>query len=107
MDLPNKQYPLHALYGDGSEIEEEVVQHIRDTAWTCSYGFQMRKGDVIILDNMYIQHGRLSFTDERRLLTSLIEFWNSVQEKKNKISALSIDRWHCTLDQYHKNDSLV
>ncbi|XP_066267444.1 dapdiamide synthesis protein DdaC-like [Branchiostoma lanceolatum] len=65
--------PFHTYYGDGSDIEPEVLQHIRDVTWQVAVGFQMKSRDVLVLNNMYIQHGRLGFTGERRLLVYLAE----------------------------------
>lgn len=36
--------PTHSAYGDGSEIPEDVIQHIRDVSWQCAVGFQMERG---------------------------------------------------------------
>ncbi|XP_078598381.1 dapdiamide synthesis protein DdaC-like [Branchiostoma floridae x Branchiostoma japonicum] len=63
--------PFHTYYGDGSDIEPEVLQHIRDVTWQAAVGFQLQRRDVLVLNNMYIQHGRLGFTGNRRLLVSL------------------------------------
>ncbi|CAH1233716.1 Hypp812 [Branchiostoma lanceolatum] len=71
--FPPHRCPFNSQYGDGSEIEPEVLQHIRDVTWQSAVGFQMRSRDVLMLNNMYIQHGRLGFTGERRLLVYLAE----------------------------------
>jgi hypothetical protein len=65
-------YPAHATYGDGTEIEPEVIQHIRATNWQCTVGFQWRNGDVAVIDNLAVMHARLSFTGKRRILSFLI-----------------------------------
>ncbi|XP_031572559.1 uncharacterized protein LOC116306607 isoform X2 [Actinia tenebrosa] len=62
------QCPLHTSYGDGKEIEPEVIQHIRKISWECTVGFPWRNGDVLVLDNVKCRHSRLSFTGERRIL---------------------------------------
>lgn len=64
-------YPAHAMYGDGTEIEPEVIQHIRATNWQCTVGFQWRSGDVAVVDNLAVMHARLSFTGKRRILSFL------------------------------------
>ncbi|XP_078682137.1 dapdiamide synthesis protein DdaC-like isoform X2 [Branchiostoma floridae x Branchiostoma belcheri] len=63
--------PFHTYYGDGSDIEPEVLQHIRDVTWQVAVGFQMKRSDVLVLNNMYIQHGRLGYTGNRKLLVAL------------------------------------
>ncbi|KAK3703589.1 hypothetical protein QZH41_019141, partial [Actinostola sp. cb2023] len=71
-ELPNDMYFTHTTYGDGSEIEPEVIQHIRDVNWAKAVGFDWQEGDVFVIDNVLAMHGRLSFTDsERRILAHL------------------------------------
>ena len=70
-DLPYDRCPGHTCYGDGSEIEPEVIQHIRDVHWQEAVGFQMQKSDLLVFDNVYSQHGRLGFDCERKLLVAM------------------------------------
>ncbi|XP_070568314.1 dapdiamide synthesis protein DdaC-like [Ptychodera flava] len=71
LDIPSIKYPSNSYYGDGSEIEEDFLQHIREVLWEESVGFQMQKGDVLIHDNVFVGHARLGFTGKRKLLVSL------------------------------------
>ncbi|KAK3703590.1 hypothetical protein QZH41_019142, partial [Actinostola sp. cb2023] len=71
VELPNDMYPTHTTYGDGCEIEPEVIQHIRDVNWAKAVGFDWQEGDVFVIDNVLVMHGRLSFTSERRILAHL------------------------------------
>ncbi|XP_070568318.1 dapdiamide synthesis protein DdaC-like isoform X2 [Ptychodera flava] len=71
VDIPDDKYPCHTYYGDGSEFEEEVIQHIREVMWETSVGFQMQRGDVIVLDNLLTLHARLGFRGRRRLLVGM------------------------------------
>ncbi|XP_070569219.1 dapdiamide synthesis protein DdaC-like isoform X1 [Ptychodera flava] len=71
VNIPDEKYPIHTYYGDGSDVEEEVLQHIREVLWEESVGFQMQRGDVIALDNVLALHARLGFKGNRRLLASL------------------------------------
>ena len=69
--MPDDNYPFHCYYGDGSDIELAVLQHIRSTAWSCAVGFKWLTGDVMVVDNVQALHGRMSWTGERVLLASL------------------------------------
>ncbi len=40
--------PTHSYYGDGSEIPDDVIQHIRDVSWQCAIGFQMELGECLL-----------------------------------------------------------
>ena len=70
-EIPDDKFPAHCYYGDGSDIEVEVVQHIRAISWTCAVGFQWRSGDLLVLDNLAVQHGRIGFTGDRKILAYL------------------------------------
>ncbi|KAI8479120.1 hypothetical protein Bbelb_431550 [Branchiostoma belcheri] len=71
--VPSHLNPFNSQYGDGSDIEPEVLQHIRDVTWQAAVGFQMKRRDVLVLNNMYIQHGRLGYTGDRKVLVYLAE----------------------------------
>ncbi len=70
-EIPDNKYPLHCTYGNGEEIEPEFVQQIRDAGWSSAVGIPWKKGDVVVLDNMLVQHARLSFEGERKVVVAL------------------------------------
>ncbi|XP_006814630.1 dapdiamide synthesis protein DdaC-like, partial [Saccoglossus kowalevskii] len=72
MDIPDDKLPYTCYYGDGSEIETETLRHIRDVMWQSTVGFQMEKGEVLVYDNIYSQHGRIGYTGERKMYVTLI-----------------------------------
>lgn len=71
-EIPDEKYPAHTYYGDGSEIEPEVIQHIRATSWACAVGFLWKRGDLLAMDNMAVQHARIGFTGARKILAFLV-----------------------------------
>lgn len=71
-EIPDEKYPAHTYYGDGSDIEPEVIQHIRATSWACAVGFRWRRGDLLAMDNLTVQHARIGFTCPRKILTFLV-----------------------------------
>lgn len=71
--IEDDQFPFHCYYGDGSHIEPEVLQHIREVMWSCAVGFRWRTFDVAVLDNQQVLHGRMGWTGDRKLVTSLID----------------------------------
>ncbi|XP_077864781.1 dapdiamide synthesis protein DdaC-like [Saccoglossus kowalevskii] len=70
-NISDDRYPFHSYYGDGSVVEPGTLQHLRDIAWQLSVGFQLKKSDMLVLDNVYTQHARLGFTGQRKLLVSI------------------------------------
>lgn len=65
-------YRHTSCYGDGSEVEEDVLQHIRAVTWECTIGFQWKTGDLLVVDNYLALHGRLGFKGKRKILANLL-----------------------------------
>jgi alpha-ketoglutarate-dependent taurine dioxygenase len=67
-DLPNNTY-----YGDGSPIEPSVLDEIRDAYLKEAVVFPWLKGDLLMLDNMLVAHGRAPFTEPRKILVGMAD----------------------------------
>ena len=67
-DLPNNTY-----YGDGSPIESSVLNEIREAYHRETVIFPWQQGDILLLDNMLIAHGRMPFTGHRRILVGMTD----------------------------------
>jgi alpha-ketoglutarate-dependent taurine dioxygenase len=65
--------PYQTYYGDGTDIEQEVIEELRHAYATCSVRFGWQKGDVLILDNMLMSHGRMPFVGGRRILVGMLQ----------------------------------
>jgi alpha-ketoglutarate-dependent taurine dioxygenase len=65
-NLPNNTY-----YGDGSPIEDSTLEELRHAYTEEIVTFPWQKGDVLMLDNMRVAHGRMPFTGPRRILTGM------------------------------------
>ena len=63
--------PTNAVFGDGSTIDPEALDHIRQTRRRLACAFPWNKGDVLLLDNFKMAHGRNPFQGPRRILVSL------------------------------------
>lgn len=64
-------WPNHVYYGDGQPIEEEVMDHLREAYRTSMRVFEWERGDLLLLDNLLMAHGREPFTGARRILVGL------------------------------------
>lgn len=67
-ELPNNTY-----YGDGSPIEDQTVQHLRESYEKESVSFLWEPGDVVLIDNMLTAHARAPFVGPRRILFAMAE----------------------------------
>lgn len=61
----------HALYGDGSEIPIADLEAVREAYGKSKKRFPWLVGDVLILDNVLMMHGREPFEGERRVLVAM------------------------------------
>ncbi|MBL8151841.1 MAG: TauD/TfdA family dioxygenase [Blastocatellia bacterium] len=68
-----EELPYNTYYGDGSPIEDHVVEHIRNAYKEELIAFLWEKGDLLVLDNMLVAHGRSPFSGQRKILVSMGE----------------------------------
>jgi len=69
-DNPHR-YPHYALFGDDTEISEGQLREITEICFYNSIVFKWQKGDVLMLDNMLMAHGRFPYEGERKILVSM------------------------------------
>jgi len=68
--------PRQTFFGDGSPIPVSLLDEVRDTYRRNSQVFPWQNGDVLILDNMLVSHGRKSFTGPRKVYVAMSELWD-------------------------------
>ncbi len=74
LELADKEYPCHTTYGDGKEFEQDEIDHHRRCVWESAVGFEWQNGDILFLDQMIVQHSRLSFEGDRKVGVSLLDY---------------------------------
>lgn len=67
-DLPTNTY-----YGDGAPIEPEVLDHLRAAYHAETVSFPWEQGDLLMLDNMLVAHGRAPYAGGREILVGMAE----------------------------------
>jgi alpha-ketoglutarate-dependent taurine dioxygenase len=71
------EFPRNAFYGDGSLIEDSVLDEIREIYRQAAISFEWKKGDVLMLDNFLASHGREPYAGDRRILVALAELYTN------------------------------
>jgi alpha-ketoglutarate-dependent taurine dioxygenase len=76
--LREDELPRNAYYGDGSPIESEMLSHIRAAYDVEKISFPWQRGDVLLLDNMLLCHGRQAFQGERKVLAAMTHAFSAM-----------------------------
>jgi hypothetical protein len=71
-DLPRNVY-----YGDGTPIEESVMNELGELFWKTAKMFPWLPGDAILLDNMLTAHARMPFEGPRKIVVAMGEMMNA------------------------------
>lgn len=68
-----EELPTYITFGDGSPVSAATVAHILDVMDRVSIVRPWDKGDLILLDNVLVSHGRKPFTGKREVLVSMMQ----------------------------------
>jgi len=71
--LPPSHYPTQTYWGNGQEFEPEVLEELRTVIHKNTVRFDWRMGDVLILDNMQVAHGRDPFVGPRKIIVAMAD----------------------------------
>jgi hypothetical protein len=66
-------YPSNSCYGDGTPIEPDVLDEVRAAYRAEAVRFDWRTGDLLVLDNVLVAHGRDPFEGPREVVVALAE----------------------------------
>lgn len=77
--LDEEELPTNTYYGDGSRIEPSVLEEIREAYHRETISFTWQKGDILMLDNMLVAHGRRPYSGPRRILVAMAEPFDSTK----------------------------
>ncbi|MFM0286812.1 TauD/TfdA family dioxygenase [Paraburkholderia megapolitana] len=65
--------PRNSFYGDGSAFDPADLERIRNAYRESTIAFAWQQGDVLLVDNMRVAHGRNPFEGERKVIVSLLD----------------------------------
>ncbi|MDP9158645.1 MAG: TauD/TfdA family dioxygenase, partial [Acidobacteriota bacterium] len=68
-----EELPRHVYYGDGSEIEDSVMEHVGKVYEQCAIRFEWQAGDMITVDNMLVCHARDPYKGARKICVAMGE----------------------------------
>jgi alpha-ketoglutarate-dependent taurine dioxygenase len=69
--LGETNLPFATYYGDGTEVEEEVIQAMKAAYEKHKIIFKWQQGDLLLMDNMLFSHGRNPFMGDRKILVAM------------------------------------
>jgi len=63
--------PQNVCFGDGTAMDSGDLNTVRETMFGASVIFPWREGDVVLLDNVLVSHGRMPFVGPRKTLVAM------------------------------------
>ena len=66
-----EELPQYACFGDNTPIDVSMLDEIREVTNQQSVVFPWQEGDILMIDNMLVCHGRKPFVGSRKILVSM------------------------------------
>ena len=70
-----ERLPRNVYYRDGTSIEDAVMAEVDAVYQQAKVSFSWQEGDIMMLDNMLVAHGRNPFEGERKIVVALGEMF--------------------------------
>lgn len=69
--MSEKDLAINASYGDDTPLETEILDEIRRTIREVTVTFPWQVGDVLLVDNTMVTHGRSAFAGPRKIVLAM------------------------------------
>lgn len=69
--MPEDEFPQTVSFADGSPVPAEYALRVREAGLECAVNVEWHQGDVLLIDNAAVGHGRRPFTGQRRVLVAM------------------------------------
>ncbi|MEO8429885.1 MAG: amino acid adenylation domain-containing protein [Acidobacteriota bacterium] len=71
--MKEEDLPRNVYYGDGSPIEDSVMEEVGRIYRESAVAFPWQSGDVLMLNNMLVAHSRNPYEGERKIVVAMAE----------------------------------
>jgi hypothetical protein len=71
--LAEDELPYNTCYGDGSPIEADILDELREIYRQETVRFPWQQSQVLMLDNMLVAHGRQPFVGPRKIVVGMAQ----------------------------------
>jgi alpha-ketoglutarate-dependent taurine dioxygenase len=69
--LEPDEFPQYVTFADGTRIPDAYVEQIQNRGLDNAIDVDWRPGDVLLIDNVLVAHGRRPFEGSRRVLVAM------------------------------------
>jgi len=69
--MPPEELPQYVTLADGRPIPDDAIRHVQEIGRRGQVDVQWESGDLVLVDNLALAHGRNPFTGTRRVLVAM------------------------------------